>query len=190
MPKPCNYEGCKFPRFSKGFCKRHQPKKPFVYKENKKPSNLRQPVQKALQITSVFRGVRKRIRKITAKQAIKNKEKAKLTQEDFLFYLGIWEQRPHICYNCECYLGEEPLSLFFDHILEKGLARYAHLRHVEDNICLLCWQCHTNKSMIKKLIILREETIKKLMMTKEEYVEAIKKVEQECEKAKKILVRS
>lgn len=164
--KICNHEGCKYNQFGGGFCRVHQYKrikKSSVSKENKKESNIRQPVQKTLQTTSVFKRVRKRIRKVGTKQAIKNKEKAKLTQEDFLFYQQIWEDRPHICYNCEVYLGEEPLTLYFHHILEKGLDRYKHLRHVEDNICLLCWKCHTNENIIKKLIFLREETIKKLM---------------------------
>src|SRR5580698_11257486 len=118
MPKICNHDGCNYNQFGGGFCKFHQFKR------------------KDFQTISFSRNVKldgkrifkKKPRKITEKQKIKNKKKAKLSEKDKLFWAAIWEEREHVCYNCGCYLGEEPLTLFFDHILEKGSQLYAHLR--------------------------------------------------------------
>lgn len=153
--KTCNHEGCNYKQFGGGFCKRHgylRPKKASKGIRNKSTSN------------GILRKVRKKgIRKISPRQTIKNQQKAELRRRDRELWEEIWSEREHICYSCNCYLGEEPLTLFFDHILEKGTERYAHLRYVKDNICLLCWDCHTNKAIIEKLIKLRKETIKKLI---------------------------
>lgn len=162
--KICNHERCKWNQFGGGYCRIHQYKRikrGIDDKKNEKGNN--QSLQKTLQIPLVFKRVSRRIRQVGKKQADKNKQKAELSRRDRELWAEIWVERPHSCYNCDCYLGEEPLTLFFDHILEKSTDRYAHLRYVKENICLLCWDCHTNKSMIKKLIKLREEIIKKLM---------------------------
>lgn len=152
--KTCNHEGCKYNVFGGGFCKFHQRDR--CDKDSKNRRNV--GVQKKLN-----RSFKSIISKKSDKQRIKDKEDAELRKRDRELWEEIWSEREHICYSCNCYLGEEPLTLFFDHILEKGTERYAHLRYVKDNICLLCWDCHTNKSMIKKLIKLREKTIKRLM---------------------------
>lgn len=82
----------------------------------------------------------------TPKKPIKTKKKfdKKLREKDHDFYNEIWDERPHVCGNCGQFLGNEPLTLFFDHILEKS--KYPEYRHNKDNIWLLCWQCHTNKT--------------------------------------------
>ena len=152
--KICNHEGCVYNQFGGGYCKYHQ-------RDRGDKKNSKSP-----RIT--FGSKKGKIKKITAKGRKQREQKSKLSEKDKLFWATIWEEREHVCYNCGCYLGEEPLTLFFDHILEKSSQLYAHLRYVKENICLLCWDCHTNKSMIKKLIKLREETIKKLMGGKEQ----------------------
>lgn len=73
------------------------------------------------------------------------------------FFLSIWNKRPHKCQNCGQHLGNEPLSYMFDHILEKS--KYPDLAFEEGNICILCLECHDNKTQanytdfLKNLII-------------------------------------
>jgi len=82
----------------------------------------------------------------------KQKERGKLVS----FFLEIWKERPHKCINCKKWLGNEPLSYMFDHLLEKS--KYPELKYEELNICILCLECHDNKTRgfvsetIKKLI--------------------------------------
>lgn len=69
------------------------------------------------------------------------KEEKKLQKEkDYKFYSSIWETRPHICQSCEQWLGNELLTVFFDHLLEKEI--YTQLRYEEKNIFLCCLECH------------------------------------------------
>lgn len=134
--KPCIVEGCKQPRWAKGYCKGHQ-----NLRTDKKP-----------------KGLKKRTEKAQAKIDLKKE----LFPNDMAFYLSIWLSRPHVCYNCGKNLGPKPLTIYFDHILEKGNPKYEHLRHVQENICLLCWDCHTNKALLPKLKALRAITIDSL----------------------------
>jgi 5-methylcytosine-specific restriction endonuclease McrA len=60
------------------------------------------------------------------------------------FFLSIWKKRKHRCTNCDKWLGNEPLSYMFDHLLEKS--KYPHLKYEEDNICIVCLECHDNKT--------------------------------------------
>ena len=82
-----------------------------------------------------------------------------------VFYLKVWDKREHKCECCGKNLEHKPKTYNFDHILEKGNKKYAHLRHVEENICLLCFDCHTNKALHPQLVKLRHDTIKKLCDT-------------------------
>jgi hypothetical protein len=75
------------------------------------------------------------------------------------FFLSIWNKRPHRCENCDAYLGSEPLSYMFDHILEKS--KYPDLRYEEENICMLCLDCHSDKTN-SKLSDFMKEKIKKV----------------------------
>ena len=59
------------------------------------------------------------------------------------FFLSIWSRKLHYCESCKKWLGNEPLSYMFDHLLEK--ANYPELKYEEDNIMLVCLDCHTNK---------------------------------------------
>ena len=63
------------------------------------------------------------------------------------FFISIWKKREHRCENCNTYLGTEPLSYMFDHVLEKS--KYPDLKYEEENICILCLNCHSNKTNCK-----------------------------------------
>jgi 5-methylcytosine-specific restriction endonuclease McrA len=61
------------------------------------------------------------------------------------FFLQVWNKRKqHDCENCGKWLGNEPLSYMFDHLLEKS--KYPELKHEEENIMLVCLECHDNKT--------------------------------------------
>jgi 5-methylcytosine-specific restriction endonuclease McrA len=84
------------------------------------------------------------LRKISQKQIEKNKEKKELTKQQNEFFLSIWNKSPHYCKSCETYLGEECLSTFMDHLLEKS--KYPEYRFTEANIFICCLNCHTFKT--------------------------------------------
>jgi 5-methylcytosine-specific restriction endonuclease McrA len=56
----------------------------------------------------------------------------------------IWKKRPHECESCGRFLGNEALSSYFDHLLEKST--YPELRYKEENIFLVCVECHDKKT--------------------------------------------
>ena len=84
--------------------------------------------------------------------------KKELFEQDKKFYSQVWANRffaenknipgtfimlkaPR-CENPECQkrLGDEPNLLYFHHILEKR--NYPEYRHLEENIAILCPECH------------------------------------------------
>lgn len=69
--------------------------------------------------------------------------KKELREKDIAFYMEIWEERPHICENCNVRINE-PRTYNFDHILEKS--KHKELRHEKENIWILCMECHTRKT--------------------------------------------
>jgi hypothetical protein len=75
------------------------------------------------------------------------------------FFLSIWKKRAHRCENCDAQLGSEPLSYMFDHVLEKS--KYPDLRYEEENICMLCLDCHSDKTNCKLSDFMKEK-IKKV----------------------------
>lgn len=56
----------------------------------------------------------------------------------------IWKERPHYSEVSGQWLGKEMLSLFFHHILPKGVDRYKEAKFDKDNIILLTWDEHAN----------------------------------------------
>ena len=88
------------------------------------------------------------------------------------FFLSIWKKRKHRCESCDKWLGNEPLSYMFDHLLEKN--KYPDLAYDENNICLMCLECHDNKTRGFANEIVTER-IKKA----KEYYERIKQGEEE-----------
>ncbi len=125
MPKLCENISCGYPVFAKKFCKNHQ-----HLRTDKKVKSLK----------------RTPIRKVSKKQNTSTVRRERISQrnKDWEFYISIWDERLHICENCSCSLGSEPLTIFFDHILEKS--KHPALRYEKNNIWLLCWECHTNKT--------------------------------------------
>ena len=58
------------------------------------------------------------------------------------FFLDIWKKRRHISEVSGDYLGGEPLTVFFHHILPKE--KYPQAKYDEENIILLTLDEHTN----------------------------------------------
>lgn len=104
--------------------------------------------QTSLKSTPLKRGGSK-LKSCKLKVKPKTEEQKANQQEEFEkdreFYLEIWSERPHICVSCDKYLGEEPNLCFFEHCLEKGIDRYAHLRYCKENLKLVCHECHNLK---------------------------------------------
>ena len=57
------------------------------------------------------------------------------------FFLGIWSIRPHVSEISPSFLGHEPLSVFFHHILSKE--KYPHFKYDDENIILLTLDEHS-----------------------------------------------
>ena len=78
------------------------------------------------------------------------------------FFRTIWNKRKkHDCENCGKWLGSEPLSYMFDHLLEKS--KHPELKFEEDNIMLVCLECHDNKTrgFLTDLVSAKIEELKK-----------------------------
>lgn len=142
--KTCQSDGCNNPIWGGGYCKYHQNLRP--PKANKTPKD---------------RGLFKRADREDGKN---NGD----FERDKLFYSSIWDSREHKCFNCNCSLGGEPLTLFFDHILEKS--RFPDLRYEQDNIMLLCPDCHYNKTNA----YYSEKIKQKILETAEKFGKSIK----------------
>lgn len=61
------------------------------------------------------------------------------------FFLDIWKERPHKSEVSGTYLGSEPLSIFFHHILPKE--KYPQACFDEENIILLTLEEHEQVEM-------------------------------------------
>jgi 5-methylcytosine-specific restriction endonuclease McrA len=78
-------------------------------------------------------------------KTVKNVDNKRNISDMNAFFLQIWNNRKqHDCENCGKWLGKEPLSYMFDHLLEKS--KYPDLAKEEDNIMLVCLECHDNKT--------------------------------------------
>lgn len=86
----------------------------------------------------------KKIQYKSAKQKLKDVEKKEYTNKQFQMFFNIWSKRRHYCESCGLWLGNEPLSIFFDHLLEKS--KYPEFALIENNIYLCCGECHTRKT--------------------------------------------
>lgn len=60
---------------------------------------------------------------------------------DAEFYVDIWDEREHSCFETGKPLTEEPLTLYFHHILPK--AKYPQYRYEKWNIVLLHPDAHS-----------------------------------------------
>lgn len=76
---------------------------------------------------------------------VKKLDNSRKTSDLHEFFLQIWDKNPkHECENCGKWLGKEPLSYMFDHLLEKS--KYPDLAMNDDNIMIVCLECHDNKT--------------------------------------------
>ena len=114
--KTCSIENCNNPIWSKGVCKNHMIKKPMTDKKTKRT-------------VRIFTGV----------QGAKSFEKSLLQREMFL---DIWKKRKHHSEVSGAYLGSEPMSTYFHHILAKE--KYPEACLDEENIILLTLEEHSN----------------------------------------------
>ncbi len=94
------------------YCFRHKPKKPLK--------------------TSSFSG----------SKLVKSEENIQRISNRNDLFLQIWEKRPHKSEVSGEYLGKEPLTVFFHHILPKE--KYPEACFDEENIILLTLDEHTN----------------------------------------------
>lgn len=79
-------------------------------------------------------------------------------------FLHIWRKRRHVSEVSGDYLGKEPLSVFFHHILPKE--KYPEAKLDEDNIILLTLDEHTN---VETDIYKYEEVNKRRDLLKNKY---------------------
>ncbi len=59
-----------------------------------------------------------------------------------VFFMDVWKERKHYSEVSGEYLGKEPLSTFFHHILPKS--KYPEVAYDKSNIILLTLDEHTN----------------------------------------------
>lgn len=120
--KTCSIEQCDFPVFGKSYCFYHY-KVHIGSKSSLKKSSLKK----------------------VSKQGIEDKkEKNDKTKELHNFFISLWQEVKHECQSCGKYLGKEPLSIYFDHLLEKS--QYPKYALDKDNIFICCGDCHNMKS--------------------------------------------
>lgn len=106
----CSVDDCSNPVWSKGLCKNHIARKPF-------PTGS--TTLKAKRDTFV------------------NKVKIEAMRQ---FFVDIWNERPHYSEVSGDYLGKEPLSTYFHHILPK--VKYPDMAYEKSNIILLTLHEH------------------------------------------------
>ncbi len=107
--------------------KNAQSKYCFLHKPKKQLTNRMGP-------TSTL-GVGSSIQKRTSKQLSREIEKKIQTHKMFEFFIDIWKIKPHKSEISGEYLGKEPLSVYFHHILPKN--KYPEACFDEENIVIL-----------------------------------------------------
>jgi len=99
----------------------------------------------------------------------KSEEVTRKISEMQEFFLQIWRKRLHYSQVSMDYLGKEPLSVFFHHILPKE--KYPEAALDEENIILLTLEEHDNVERdiykYEMINIKREKLLEKYARTKE-----------------------
>ena len=111
--KTCSVEGCDGKIWSKGLCLNHLKRKPL-------------PASRQL-------GIRAKVQSFVDRERI-NKMRS--------FFMEIWKKRKHYSEVSGVFLGDEPMSTYFHHIMPKE--KYPELAYEESNIILLTLDEHTN----------------------------------------------
>lgn len=91
----------------------------------------------------------KKIAKVSKDGKKKLEEKKKETEKQYHFFLEIWEERKRNDGRVYCEvtgeaLPNEPLSIYFDHLLEKS--SYPEYRYDKENIAIVKWDVHSAKT--------------------------------------------
>lgn len=120
----CSVTGCNNPVWGKGKCQKHLPKTPLK--------------------KTTFRTYKTEFGKVDFVVDDTFDDTFGYLKKRNEFFIQIWNKRPHICEHCGQPLGKEPRSYMFDHILEKHTHR--ELEYEEENIWLVCLECHDNKN--------------------------------------------
>ena len=85
------------------------------------------------------------------KSTVSNKQLSEMKQ----FFMRYWkENKQHTCEVCRVWLGSDPRTYMFDHVLEKS--KYPELAFEEENIMYLCLLCHDKKTRGHHDIITKE----------------------------------
>ena len=114
--KTCSIENCNNPIWSKGVCKNHMIKK------------------------SMNDGKAVRMSTISNKKTNSVQNNRHIQQREM--FLNIWKKKAHRSEVSGVYLGSEPMSTYFHHILPKS--KYPQAMFDEDNIILLSLWEHEN----------------------------------------------
>lgn len=107
---------------------------------------------------------KKGLKQVSDKRRQNQEQDKVLSMLDKAFYMEHWASCPHECEACKKRLGNKPLAIFFHHALFKR--HYPEFRHVNENIIVLCPDCHSqvehglNIPYVKK----RTEQIRKLLL--------------------------
>jgi len=113
--------------------------------------------------TSFDKSVKSKMSSFLHQKLDKSKEVIRKISELQQLFLHIWNKRSHHSQISMDYLGKEPLTVFFHHILPKE--KYPQAMFDEENIVLLTLDEHTNveNDMYKYEIVnkMREKLLKK-----------------------------
>jgi len=133
--KTCKVIGCNNPVWGRGFCQAHSPRTPLKKVPFKK---VYAPRSKKEVEHTIYLGLEqyKLMTSIMQMEVYRQNKNS--------FFSRIWRTRPHFCEHCGCSLGYNARSYMFDHILEKN--KYPMLSLEEENIWLVCLECHDNKT--------------------------------------------
>ena len=130
--KECIAPGCEKPNWAGGYCRGHQ-----ALRED---GGIRK-----VQNFPKFPRKSKGLRKLSKKKKDNRWREIEETKEMHQFFLDYWAKTPvKVCRSCGVWLGNEPRTYMFDHLLEKE--KYPEFKYEEDNIFLCCLECHDAKN--------------------------------------------
>ena len=93
-------------------------------------------------LSSSGRGLTSKKSSLSCKKLDKSEDRIRKISEMREFFLHIWKKRPHKSEISGTYLGKEPMSTYFHHILAKE--KYPEACLDEENIILLTLEEHSN----------------------------------------------
>lgn len=113
----------------------------------KTPLKRKTYLQKAMTEVGKRVGLKSRAYK-QLRAKIKSADEKKQQAEDIAkmwgLFIEIWNERPHYSEVSGAWLGNEPKSWMFDHLLEKS--RYPEIKYEKWNICLVTFDEHSMKT--------------------------------------------